>query len=77
LHFGIFAGAAALFLLGQPMVGVLALILFRAAYGIVSNSKRFGMEAGLDAAVNKMGGREAFEKLMKGQDPNAPPPANP
>jgi len=77
LHFGIFAGAAALFLLGQPMVGVLALILFRAAYGIVSNSKRFGMEAGLDAAANKLGGREAFEKLMKGQDPNAPPPANP
>ena len=30
LHFGIFAGAGALFLLGQPMVGVLALILFRA-----------------------------------------------
>jgi hypothetical protein len=72
LHIGIFVGAAALFLLGQPMVGVLALILFRAAYGIVSNSKRFGMEAGVDDAVTKMGGRESFEKLMKGQDPNAP-----
>jgi hypothetical protein len=72
LHFGIFAGAAALFLLGQPMVGVLALILFRAAYGIVSNSKRFGMEAGVDAALDKMGGREKFEKLLKGQDPEAP-----
>jgi hypothetical protein len=72
LHFGIFAGAAALFALGQPMVGVLALILFRALWGIVTNSKRFGMEAGLDAAVDKMGGREKFEKLLKGQDPNAP-----
>ncbi len=45
LHFGIFAGAAALFLLGQPMVGVLALILFRAVWGVRSNSRRFGAEA--------------------------------
>jgi hypothetical protein len=72
LHFGIFAGAAALFLLGQPMVGVLALIVFRALWGIVTNSKRFGMEAGIDAAVDKIGSREKFEKLLKGQDPNAP-----
>jgi hypothetical protein len=73
LHFGIFAGAAALFALGQPLVGVLALILFRALWGIVTNSKRFGMEAGLDAAVDKFGSREQFAKLLKGQDPNAPP----
>ena len=50
LHFGIFAGAAALFLLGQPMIGVLALILFRAAWGVLSNSKRFGA-AGHDGAT--------------------------
>jgi hypothetical protein len=74
LHFGIFAGAAGLILLGQPMVGVLALILFRALWGITSNSKQFGAEKGIGEAVDKMGGREAFEKLMKGQDPNAPPP---
>jgi hypothetical protein len=69
LHFGIFAGAAALFLLGQPMVGVLALILFRAVWGVMTNSKRFGMEAGLDAAVDRMGKREQFEKLLRGQSP--------
>lgn len=68
LHFGIFAGAAALFLLGQPMVGVLALILFRAVWGVVTNSKRFGMEAGIDAATDKFSKREDFEKLMRGQN---------
>jgi hypothetical protein len=70
LHFGIFAGAAALFALGQPMVGVLALILFRAAWGIVTNAGRAGlggMEAGLDAAIEKMGGRDQFEKLLRGE----------
>ncbi len=70
LHFGIFAGAAALFALGQPMVGVLALILFRAVWGIVTNAGRAGlggMEAGLDAAIEKMGGRDQFEKLMRGE----------
>jgi hypothetical protein len=36
VHLGIFAGAFALFALGQPMIGVLALILFRAAYGVIS-----------------------------------------
>lgn len=71
LHFGIFAGAAALFAFGQPMIGILALIIFRAVYGIVTNSSRFGMTAGLDAAVNKMGSREKFAKLLKGQDPEA------
>ncbi|HEX5005684.1 MAG TPA: DUF6498-containing protein [Hyphomonadaceae bacterium] len=44
LHFGIFLGAGALFLLGQPMVGILALIVFRAVWGITSNSKRFDSE---------------------------------
>src|SRR5262249_22702136 len=73
LHIGIFAGAGALFLLGQPMVGVLALIIFRAAYGILSNSSRFGPEASIGAAMEKLGGRDKFEKLLKGQDPNAPP----
>ncbi len=69
LHFGIFAGAAALFLLGQPMIGVFALILFRAVWGITSNSKQFGVEKEIDAAINKMGGQEKFAKLLKGQDP--------
>jgi uncharacterized protein DUF6498 len=72
LHFGIFAGAAALFFLGQPMVGVLALILFRAAWGIVTNSKRFGPEAALSSAVDNTS-REKFAQMLKGKDPDAPP----
>jgi hypothetical protein len=40
LHFGIFAGAGALLLLGQPMVGVLALILFKTAMSWFANVKR-------------------------------------
>ena len=72
LHIGIFVGAATLFLLGQPMLGVLGLILFRALYGIVTNSKRFGMEAGVEEAVEKIGSREKFAKLLKGQNPEAP-----
>jgi hypothetical protein len=39
LHFGIFAGFGALMLLGQPMVGVLGLILFRAVLGVLTNDK--------------------------------------
>jgi hypothetical protein len=40
LHIGIFAGAAGLILLGDPMIGVLALILARAAWGLLSNMKQ-------------------------------------
>ncbi len=40
LHVGLFAGAFALFALGQPMVGVLALILLRAAWGIANAAAR-------------------------------------
>jgi hypothetical protein len=72
LHIAIFAGAAALFLLGQPMVGVLALILFRAIWGLVTNSKRFGLETDFDKAVATMGDREKFERMLRGQNPNAP-----
>lgn len=71
LHFGIFVGAGALFLLGQPMVGVLALIVFRAAYGIVSNSKRFDRKAESDATVTT---DEQFRKLMRGENPNPDTP---
>ncbi len=70
LHFGIFVGAGALFLLGQPMAGVLALILFRAAWGIMSNSKRFGAEVGLDKATEKLSNQEQFRKLMRGETPD-------
>ncbi len=37
LHIGIFAGAGALILLGDPMIGVLALILLRVIWGIHVN----------------------------------------
>jgi hypothetical protein len=69
LHFGIFAGAAALFALGQPMVGVLALIVFRAVYGVLTNSKSAGIaiESGFDKAMEKLGKREDFAKLLRGE----------
>ncbi len=37
LHIAIFAGVFAMEKYGEPMIGVLALILFRAAFGIVMN----------------------------------------
>jgi hypothetical protein len=64
-HIGIFAGAAALFLLGQPMLGVLALIVFRAVWGVLTNSRQFGMEAKLDQAATKLASSNQFEKLLK------------
>ncbi|MEZ6031187.1 MAG: DUF6498-containing protein [Hyphomonadaceae bacterium] len=71
LHIGIFAGAGALFLLGQPMVGVLALILLRAAFGVVNNgSKDFGFEAGLEKGMKGVSSREYFEKALRGENPN-------
>ena len=69
LHIGIFAGAGALFFLGQPMAGVLALILFRAVWGIVSNSKRF--DPG-DDKTQKLTTNEQFRKMMRGESPDAP-----
>lgn len=74
LHFAIFAGAGALFLLGQPIIGVLALIAFRAIYGVITNSPDvFGFESGMDKALKAASGREYFEKAMRGQDPNKKP----
>jgi hypothetical protein len=71
LHFAIFAGAGALFLLGQPIVGVLALIVFRAIYGVVTNgAKEFGFETDFNKAMEGVRSREYFEKAMRGQDPN-------
>ncbi len=49
LHVGIFAGAFALIQFGEPMIGVLALILLRSAFGIFANlrsKRRKTMEAG-------------------------------
>lgn len=67
LHFAIFAGAGALFLLGQPMVGVLALIAFRAVYGVVVNSGSFDFENSIDKAVEIARNREVFVKAMRGE----------
>jgi hypothetical protein len=72
LHFGIFAGAGALFLLGQPMIGVLALVLFRALWGLLSNSKRFGPETAVENAASGVEPGERFAKLLRGKSPNAP-----
>jgi hypothetical protein len=68
LHFAIFAGAGALFLLGQPMIGVLALILFRALYGIVMNSD--GVFAGgseFEKTIEAAKNRETFLKALRGE----------
>ncbi len=74
LHFAIFAGAGALFLLGEPMVGVLALILLRAVWGVVTNAGRSGVKLGIESdfnsALEKMGGREQFEKTLRGETPD-------
>jgi hypothetical protein len=40
LHIAIFAGAGALIVLGQPMVGVLGLIVLRAVWGVIQNETR-------------------------------------
>jgi hypothetical protein len=72
LHFALFAGAAALIVLGQPMIGVLALILFRAVWGVITNAGRAGVKLGIESdwntAVAKMGGREQFEKALRGEN---------
>ena len=71
LHFALFVGAGALFVLGQPMIGVLALILFRAIWGVITNAGRsgipFGPEVGLEAALARVGKREEFEKALRGE----------
>ncbi len=75
LHFALFAGAAALFLLGQPMIGVLGLILFRAIWGVITNAGRsgipFGPEKGFNESLKQISKREYFERALRGeQDPS-------
>lgn len=75
LHFALFVGAAALFFLGQPMLGVLGLILFRAIWGVITNAGRsgipFGPEKGFSASMKQMQNREYFERALKGEkDPS-------
>lgn len=68
LHLAIFGGAFGLFMLGQPIVGVLALIVFRAIYGVISNAKdAFQFDSDFSKAIDKMGGREVFEKALRGE----------
>ncbi len=71
LHFGLFVGAGALFVLGQPMLGVLALILFRAAWGVITNAGRSGVALAIETDFNKelkrMSNREFFEKTLRGE----------
>lgn len=79
LHFALFVGAGALFLLGEPMIGVLGLILLRAIWGVVTNAGRSGVSLGIESDFNKslkaVSNREYFEKVMRGEkvdDPNQP-----
>ena len=48
LHIGIFAGAFAMIALGEPMIGILALILLRALWGVAMSAHRRNR---LDAAL--------------------------
>ena len=73
LHFAIFAGAGALFFLGQPVIGVLGLILFRAIYGVITNSKSvFAFENDFTKALDAARNREAFLKAMRGEKVDEP-----
>lgn len=73
LHFAIFAGAGALFLLGQPVIGVVGLILFRAVYGVISNSGgAFGFENEFTKSLEAARNREAFMKAMRGEKVDEP-----
>lgn len=67
LHLAIFGGAFALFALGQPMIGVLALILFRAVYGVITNSGAFKGQGEFDDALAKLKNRENFLKQLRGE----------
>ena len=73
LHFAIFAGAGALFLLGQPIIGVLGLIIFRAVYGVITNSKSvFAFDNDFTKTLEATRNREAFLKAMRGEKPDEP-----
>ncbi len=73
LHFAIFAGAGALFLLGQPIIGVLGLIVFRAVYGVITNSKSvFAFDNDFTKTLEATRNREAFLKAMRGEKPDEP-----
>jgi hypothetical protein len=68
LHIALFVGFGALILLGQPMLGVLALIILRAVWGIAANSKRLGV-TGLEAATVKASTSEQLRQMLQGKDP--------
>jgi Family of unknown function (DUF6498) len=73
LHFAIFAGAGALFLLGQPVIGVLGLILFRAIYGVITNSGgELGFESDFTKSLDAARNRDAFIKAMRGEKVDGP-----
>ncbi len=63
LHIGIFAGAGALVLLGEPMIGVLGLILFRAAWGVLSRTGS-GPFVNLDSLEMTPEQRQGMEAIL-------------
>lgn len=64
MHFAIFAGAGALILLGEPMIGVLALIVLRALFGIVNNSE---MDKKDPFKESNLPTRAQFEAALRGE----------
>ena len=70
LHFGLFAGFGALVVLGQPMIGVLGLILFRAVYGVLTNDRRLNPMAAAELSATK-----SFDELLEKMRIAGKPPA--
>lgn len=66
LHIGIFAGAGALFLLGEPMIGVLGLIIFRALWGVLSRGGDDPFMKSADLQITDEQ-RKSLESLLGGK----------
>jgi hypothetical protein len=66
LHIALFAGMAGLLLLGQPMLGVLGLIVLRALWGVTQNSKNKGDVGEFNTPTYS---REQFAAMLRGEKP--------
>ena len=71
LHIGIFVGAGGLFLLGEPMMGVLALIIFRALWGVLSRSGDDPFMKSVDLQLTDEQ-RKSLESALGGKLPDGP-----
>ncbi len=68
LHIGLFVGAGALVALGEPMIGILALILFRAVMGVLSRTGDDLFMKTVDTQLTDEQ-RESLQSLLGGKLP--------